>query len=117
MQSLDIASATTQHQAWVYILASRGSGTLYVGVTTDLKARIWQHKQGVFDGFTKRYRVNRLVHFEVYRRIREAIDRERALKGWMRKRKIQLIEVANPSWSDLAAAWFDDCVDPSLRSG
>jgi putative endonuclease len=108
---------STHSRAWVYILASRGSGTLYVGVTTDLRTRIWQHKTGAFDGFTKRYRVIRLAYFEEFRGIHDAIARERVLKGWKRERKTELIEETNQSWADLAAGWFDDRVDPSLRSG
>jgi putative endonuclease len=104
-------------KAWVYILANRGAGTLYIGGTTDLRTRIWQHRTGVFAGFTKRYRVNRLVYFEEYRRVREAIARERALKGWTRSRKVSLIEAGNPAWADLADGWFAAGVDPSLRSG
>ena len=104
-------------KAWVYILASRGAGTLYIGVTTDLHARIWQHRTGVFDSFTKRYRVSRLVFFEEFRRVRDAVARERAVKGWTRKRKIGLIEVENRAWVDLAGGWFAAGVDPSLRSG
>jgi putative endonuclease len=99
------------------VLASRGRGTLYLGVSTELRMRIWQHRTGVFAGFTQRYRVTRLVYFEAFASIRKAIERERALKGWTRARKITLIEAANPAWADLAAGWFDDRVDPSLRSG
>jgi len=104
-------------KAWVYILASRGAGTLYIGVTTDLRTRIWQHKTGAFGGFTKCYRVNRLVCFEEFRCVRQAIARERALKGWARSRKVMLIEATNPAWTDLAGGWFAAGVDPSLRSG
>ena len=104
-------------KAWVYMLASRGAGTLYVGVTSDLRTRVWQHKTGVFDGFTKRYRVNRLVYFEEFHRLRNAINRERELKGWLRKRKVALIEAENPAWVDLAGGWYAAGVDPSLRSG
>jgi putative endonuclease len=110
-------SAITKNRAWVYILANRPNGTLYIGITTDLCSRVWQHKTGAGDGFTKRYRVNRLVYFEQYRRIRDAIDREKVLKGWIRARKVSLMEATNPAWIDLAAGWFEDGVDPSLRSG
>ncbi len=110
-------SATTKKRAWVYILASRGSDTLYVGITTDLQSRVWQHKTDAYDGFTKRYRVNRLVYFEQFHGVRAAIDREKAIKGWVRHRKITLIEATNSAWVDLATGWFDDHVDPSLRSG
>ncbi len=104
-------------KAWVYILASRGAGTLYIGVTSDLFTRIWQHKNGTHDGFTKRYRIQRLVHSEEFRRVRDAVARERALKGWTRKRKVALIEAGNQAWADLADGWYASGVDPSLRSG
>ncbi len=98
--------ADGQRHAWVYILASRGRGTLYIGVTTNLQSRVWQHKNGTYEGFTKRYRVLRLVYFEPFAGIQKAIERERALKGWRRERKIALVEAANPTWTDLAAGWF-----------
>ena len=104
-------------RAWVYILASRKNGSLYIGVTTDLRTRIWQHKTGTFEGFTKEYRVSLLVYLEEYARVRDAIARERALKGWTRSRKIALLESVNPDWDDLAASWFEGGLDPSLRSG
>jgi putative endonuclease len=93
-------------RAWVYILASRGAGTLYIGVTGDLRARIRQHKHGVHEGFTKRYRVHRLVYFEEFQNVRRALDREEQLKGWARDRKIALIESVNSAWVDLAADWW-----------
>jgi len=96
-------STTTKHHAWVYIMASRASGTVYIGVTTDLRSRVWQHKTGACDGFTKRYRVNRLVYFEQFQGIRAAIGREKVLKGWTRPRKISLLEATIPAWVDLAA--------------
>jgi putative endonuclease len=79
----------------VYIVASI-SGTLYVGVTNNLLKRIWQHKQGEMEGFTKRYEVNRLIYFESFDDIRIAINREKQLKGWSRRKKIWLIERVNP---------------------
>jgi putative endonuclease len=104
-------------KAWVYILASRKNGTLYVGVTTDIHARIWQHKTGVLEGFTKEHHVTTLVYHEYFQSIRDAITREKVLKGWNRQRKIALIEVANPDWDDLAADWFGGGLDPSHGSG
>ena len=85
----------------VYILASRRNGTLYIGVTSDLVRRIWQHRTGVFDGFTKRYRLHRLVYFETHDTMYDAIRREKQLKAWNRAWKIELIERDNPMWSDL----------------
>jgi putative endonuclease len=94
-----------QRRAWVYVLASRKNGTLYVGVTTDLQRRIWEHKAGTVAGFTRLHRVNTLVHWEEFRVIRTAIEREKAIKGWTRARKIALIETTNADWDDLAKEW------------
>lgn len=85
----------------VYILASIQK-TLYIGVTNDLRRRIQQHKTGMIEGFTKTYRVTRLVHFEAFGDADHARAREKQLKGWLRKRKIELIETDNPEWEDLA---------------
>jgi putative endonuclease len=89
-----------------YILAS-SSGTLYIGVTNNIGKRVWQHKQGEIAGFTKQYTVDRLVYFESFDDIRTAINREKQLKGWVRAKKIWLIERENPSWLDLSRAWFE----------
>jgi putative endonuclease len=86
---------------YVYILASRYRGTLYLGVTNDLSRRVGQHKAGVVPGFTRTYRVQRLVYFEEYASILEARARERVLKRWRRKWKFALIEKNNPNWRDL----------------
>jgi putative endonuclease len=86
---------------WVYILASRIGGTLYIGVTSGLVPRVYQHKMGVAEGFTKKYRVHRLVYFEQFSDITAAIAREKQLKKWKRAWKIQLIEKLNPNWDDL----------------
>ena len=85
----------------VYILASR-SRVLYIGVTSDLEKRLWQHKNKVADGFTARYAVDRLVHVESTPDARAAIAREKQLKGWRRSRKVALIESENPDWRDLS---------------
>jgi putative endonuclease len=89
---------------FVYILASR-TRVLYVGVTNDLERRLWQHKRHAIDGFTARYNVVRLVHFEQTNDVRAAIAREKQLKGWRREKKIALIEAANPQWKDLSEEW------------
>ncbi len=89
-------------QSFVYILASGRHGTLYIGVTSDLMVRLYQHREGLTGGFTKRYGVNRLVYFEVFEDISEAIGREKRLKKWNRDWKIRLIQEGNPDWSDLA---------------
>lgn len=86
---------------YVYILASQTRGTLYIGVTSDLPHRATQHRDGVWPGFTKRYGVKRLVHYEPFDRIEGAIAREKLLKHWLRAWKIALIEKANPHWTDL----------------
>ncbi len=86
---------------WVYILASRMGGTLYIGVTNDLVRRVAEHREGLADGFTKKYTVRRLVHFEQFDDIENAIRREMRLKSWNRSWKIRLIEETNPNWIDL----------------
>ena len=85
----------------VYILASERNGTLYIGVTGNLAARIWQHRNSVVEGFTKRYHIDRLVHVEPFTDVNEAIVREKALKKWRRAWKLELIERDNPQWLDL----------------
>ena len=86
---------------YVYILASRPNGTIYVGVTNDVIRRVYEHKQGLADGFTKRYGVNTLVHFEAYDDVNRAMQREQNIKHWKRDWKIALIERQNPDWHDL----------------
>ena len=85
----------------VYILASGMRGTLYVGVTSNLVKRVWQHKQDLAPGFTKRYRVHDLVWYEQHDTMDSAIGREKAIKEWRRAWKLELIEVSNPEWQDL----------------
>jgi putative endonuclease len=85
----------------VYILAS-AKKALYVGVTNDLRRRLYEHKTGMVPGFTTRYRIDRLVYYECASEARAAIERERQLKGWRRQRKLELIEAENPEWEDLA---------------
>ncbi len=87
---------------YVYILASR-SRTLYTGVTNNLRRRVFEHKQGLIEGFTKKYQIHRLVHFETGADIRAAIAREKQIKGWRREKKVALIASTNPTWEDLAA--------------
>jgi putative endonuclease len=88
-----------------YILASQKCGTLYIGVTSDLADRMWKHRSGSVEGFSKRYRVYRLVHAEFFEDMISAIAREKQLKRWHRPWKINLIEMGNPDWSDLAVTW------------
>ena len=85
----------------VYLLASRRNGTLYIGVTSNLVQRVWQHKQNLVEGFTSRYGVHTLVWYERHETMASAIARERALKEWKRAWKLELIEEGNPQWRDL----------------
>ncbi len=88
-------------QPAVYILASKRNGTLYVGVTSDLVKRVWEHKNSTVEGFTRRYRVNQLVWYELHENMESAIIREKRLKNWKRDWKLELIESKNPDWLDL----------------
>jgi putative endonuclease len=88
-------------QFYVYILASKRNGTLYVGVTSDLVKRTWEHKQELAEGFTKKYGVKTLVYYEIHENSEAAITREKQLKKWERAWKIRLIEKDNPHWEDL----------------
>ena len=86
---------------WVYIMTNAPNGTLYVGVTSDLARRAWEHREGLVDGFTKRYGLKRLVYAERHDDIQLAIQREKLLKHWSRSWKVQLILRENPEWEDL----------------
>ena len=88
-------------QPCVYILASRRNGTLYAGVTSDLVKRVWEHKSDIVEGFTERYSVHILVWFEQHDTMESAISREKAIKEWKRRWKLDLIERQNPEWRDL----------------
>jgi putative endonuclease len=87
--------------AWVYIMASQPNGILYTGVTTRIRHRAWEHREGLVEGFTKRYGLKRLVYVEAHADIKSAIQRERNMKHWPRKWKVRLILAANPNWDDL----------------
>jgi putative endonuclease len=89
---------------YTYIVASR-SHNFYVGMTSDIEGRVWQHKNGVFEGYSKKYNCNRLVWFERFPFVQDAIAREKQLKGWSRVKKIALIERENPAWVDLSEEW------------
>ncbi len=86
---------------WVYILCSKRNGTLYIGVTNDLARRIYEHREKIADGFTKKYNVTQLVHAEEFQDINDALSREKNLKKFDRVQKLQLIEKYNPKWEDL----------------
>jgi putative endonuclease len=90
----------------VYILASKRNGTLYIGVTSNLVQRIWQHRNDLAPGFTQKYQVHRLVYFEMHEDMEQAIIREKRLKKWNRSWKLKLVEAANPEWIDL---WEQVC--------
>lgn len=90
-----------EKQGYVYILFNKKNGTLYTGVTNNLVKRIYEHKQKLVDGFTKKYSVDKLGFFEIYENIKQAIEREKQIKAGSRKKKIDLIEKQNPNWKDL----------------
>ena len=90
---------------YVYIMTN-ASGTMYIGVTSDIERRIYEHKMKLIPGFTQRYKITRLIYVEEFGDIRDAIAREKQLKSWNRSLKIVLIEKSNPEWQDLAANWF-----------
>jgi putative endonuclease len=93
----------------VYMMTNH-SGTLYVGVTNDLRRRVWEHKQRLIEGFAKRYKITRLVYYEETPDVTAAIAREKQIKGWLRKKKVALIESFNPGWKDLSEGWYDQNV-------
>jgi len=82
-------------------MASKKDGVMYIGITNDIARRVYEHKEGLVPGFTKKYKVNKLVYAEMFNNVTEAIEREKQLKGWRREKKILLIETSNKSWSDL----------------
>ncbi|MCQ2096844.1 MAG: GIY-YIG nuclease family protein [Fibrobacter sp.] len=90
-----------QKKGYTYILFSKKNGTLYIGVTSDLKKRILEHKEKIHEGFTRKYGVDKLGYYEEFPDIRTAIEREKFLKNLLRKKKIELIESKNPEWNDL----------------
>jgi putative endonuclease len=111
---------------WVYILSSK-SRRIYTGVTNDIERRVLEHKEGRLEGFTRRYRINRLVYLERYHYVRNAIAREKEIKSFDRAKRVALIEGSNPTWSDLSEEWGKPVklqavvsqvrkADPSLRS-
>ena len=102
---------------YTYIMTNQRR-TLYTGVTNNLVRRVYEHRHKLLDGFTKRYNLTWLAHYEATSDVRSAIAREKEIKGWRRSKKVELIESANPQWKDLARDWFDEAtaLDPSLRS-
>ncbi|CAN5313503.1 hypothetical protein BH20VER2_BH20VER2_14760 [soil metagenome] len=98
---------------YVYMMTNRSRVVLYIGVTNSLVRRVYQHQQGEIDGFTKRYKLDRLVYYESYERPSDAISREKELKGWRREKKNALVETKNPTWADLSAMLYQPTRDPS----
>ena len=93
-------------QFYVYLLTNKPNETLYTGITNNLMRRIWEHKNKINEGFSKRYGLYKLVYFEIFKSAKEAITREKRLKKWKRQWKIELIEVMNPYWKDLSEGWY-----------
>ena len=96
---------------YVYIMSSY-RGTLYTGVTSDLARRAYQHRRKLIGGFTKKYNISKLVYYESTNDIRSAIDREKQIKGWLRGKKVALVESLNPQWKDLAEEWSEGTQPP-----
>ena len=94
------------HEYYVYIVTNK-SATLYTGVTNNIRRRMHEHKTKTTPGFTSRYNIGRLVYYEVFEDIRAAIDREKQIKGWLRAKKLKLIQEMNPEWRDLSAEWYE----------
>ena len=112
-----------ERRYYVYILTNR-SKTLYVGVTNNLRRRVWEHKSGEGSEFCKHYKIDRLVYYERFENAGRAIWREKQIKGWLRIRKVQLILDMNPAWKDLSEGWYggefrapEECTGPLLLSG
>ncbi len=92
---------------YIYIMTSP-KGTLYTGVTNNLKRRVYQHKNKLIEGFTKKYNITRLVYYQETPDAQSALAREKQIKGWVRRKKMDLIKSTNPKWLDLSEGWFDD---------
>ncbi|MFP2997703.1 GIY-YIG nuclease family protein [Spongiivirga sp. MCCC 1A20706] len=97
----------TIHQYYVYIITNKKNGTLYIGVTNNLERRMFEHKNKIVEGFSKRYELTKLVYFQSFQYINDAILREKRMKKWKRAWKIELIENDNPAWNDLAQEWYE----------
>jgi putative endonuclease len=95
------------HLYYVYMVTNKGNTVIYIGVTNDVQSRVWDHKQGINKGFTKKYGCNKLVYYEEFQWIQDAIAREQQLKSGSRQRKIDLINLENAEWKDLSEGWYD----------
>jgi putative endonuclease len=96
-----------KHEYATYIMTNKSNTTFYVGVTSELENRVWKHKEKAYDGFTSKYEINKLVYYEEYQWIQDAIGREKQLKGGSRQKKIDLIVSVNPGWNDLSDGWYE----------
>lgn len=94
-----------EHRYYVYILTSWNNKVMYIGMTNNLQRRLWEHKEHLIEGFTKKYNVHKLVYYEETSEVTSAITREKKLKKWRRENKNQLVEKMHPSWSDLSLQW------------
>ena len=94
-------------QYYVYLMTNK-SRTLYTGITNNLERRVYEHKNKLIEGFTKKYNITKLVYYEISNDVEAAITREKQIKGWLRRKKIALIESVNPQWKDLSKEWFRD---------
>src|SRR5512139_1986061 len=104
----DEAISMEDKQYYVYIMTNEANRVLYTGVTNDLRRRVYEHKHKLVEGFTSKYNITQLVYFEDTPDVRAAIAREKQIKGWLRSKKIALIESMNPKWEDLSAEWFEE---------
>lgn len=98
-------NSRVKNEYYTYIMGS-DSDTLYTGITNDIQRRVFEHKNGLYDGFTKKYKCHKLLHYEVYSDIEEALRKEKIIKGWKRFKKENLMKINNPSWIDLSKDWY-----------
>ena len=103
---LSLRRISVQMKYYVYIMTNK-SRTLYTGVTNDLERRVYEHKNKLIDGFTRKYNITLLVWYEDFDNVVEAIEAEKKIKGWRRSKKIELVDSINPEWNDLASGWFE----------
>ena len=104
-------------QYYVYVMTNK-SRTLYTGITNNLERRVYEHKNKLIEGFTKKYNITKLVYYEISNDVEAAIAREKQIKGWLRRKKIALIESVNPQWKDLSKGWFRDVtLNPERSEG
>ena len=99
---------TMEKISYVHMMGSASRRALYTGVTADLNKRVFEHKNNLIDGFTSKYKCHRLVYFETFNNVVDAIAREKEIKGWRREKKTKLVESLNPEWKDLAADWYPE---------